>query len=132
MGGSDVFNKFKDGEGNFKEDLISDVQGLLSLYEASYLSVQGEDILDEALEFTKTHLTKATQFGSPLADQVSYALRWPTRRGLPRKESRDYFSIYQQDDAHVKPLLKLAKLDYNIVQTLHQRDMKIITKYKLF
>ncbi|KAJ9145887.1 hypothetical protein P3X46_028215 [Hevea brasiliensis] len=83
---SDVFSKFKDGEGNFKEDLINDVHGLLSLYEASYLSVQGEDILDEALEFTKTHLIMANQFGSPLAGQVSHALRWPIRRGLPRKE----------------------------------------------
>ncbi|KAJ9145893.1 hypothetical protein P3X46_028221 [Hevea brasiliensis] len=126
---SDVFSKFKDGEGNFKEDLINDVHGLLSLYEASYLSVQGEDILDEALEFTKTHLIMATQFGSPLADQVSHALRWPIRRGLPRKESRDYFSIYQQDEADIKPLLKLAKLDYNIVQMLHQKDMNMITKW---
>ncbi|KAF2290803.1 hypothetical protein GH714_015536 [Hevea brasiliensis] len=131
VGESDVFSKFKDGKGNFKEDLINDVHGLLSLYEASYLSVQGEDILDEALEFTKTHLIMATQFGSSLADQVSHALRWPIRRGLPRKESRDYFSIYQQDEAHIKPLLKLAKLDYNIVQMLHQKDMNMITKFGL-
>ncbi|KAF2290747.1 hypothetical protein GH714_015293 [Hevea brasiliensis] len=51
---SDVFNKFKDREGNFREDLTNDVQGLLSLYEASHLCVRGEDTLDEALEFTKT------------------------------------------------------------------------------
>ncbi|KDP31579.1 hypothetical protein JCGZ_14804 [Jatropha curcas] len=124
---TDVFNKFKDSEGNFKEYLIKDVQGLLSLYEASYLSIQGETILDEACEFTKTHLM-ATQLSSPLAHQVSHALRWPVRRGLPRKEAWHYFSIYKQSEEHSETLLKLAKLDYNIVQKLHQKDMSSITK----
>ena len=34
LGGKvDVFNKFKDNMGNFKESLIKDVRGMLSLYE---------------------------------------------------------------------------------------------------
>ncbi|KDP31578.1 hypothetical protein JCGZ_14803 [Jatropha curcas] len=125
---ADVFNKFKDSEGNFKEYVIKDVQGLLSLYEASYLSIQGETILDEAFEFTKTHLI-ATQLSSALSDQLSHALRWPVRRGLPRKEAWHYFSIYKQREEHSETLLKLAKLDYNIVQKLHQKDMSRITKW---
>ncbi|CAN0896594.1 Alpha-copaene synthase [Linum grandiflorum] len=34
----DVFTKFKDDDGNFIEELASDVEGLLSLYEASHLA----------------------------------------------------------------------------------------------
>ncbi|KAJ4718981.1 Valencene synthase [Melia azedarach] len=51
-----VFEKFKDEESKFKATLISDVQGLLSLYEAAHLAIPGEDILDEAITFATTHL----------------------------------------------------------------------------
>ncbi|XP_057994352.1 probable terpene synthase 3 [Hevea brasiliensis] len=71
----------------------------------------------------------ATQFGSPLADQVSHALRWPIRRRVPRKGSRGHFSIYQLGETHIEPSLKLAKLDYNIGQTMHQKDMSSVTKW---
>uniref|UniRef100_M1BR35 Sesquiterpene synthase 2 n=1 Tax=Solanum tuberosum TaxID=4113 RepID=M1BR35_SOLTU len=53
---SDVFKQFTDQDGKFKETLTNDVQGLLSLYEASHLRVRDEEILEEALTFTTTHL----------------------------------------------------------------------------
>ncbi|KAJ4705688.1 Terpene synthase [Melia azedarach] len=53
----DIFNKFKDEEGKFfKESLKKDVEGIRSLYEAAHLSIRGEEILDEALAFTKVLL----------------------------------------------------------------------------
>ena len=52
----DVFNKFKDNRVNFKESLIKDVRGMLSLYEATHVRVYGEDMLDETLKFTTIHL----------------------------------------------------------------------------
>ncbi|KAE8677366.1 putative Peroxidase superfamily protein [Hibiscus syriacus] len=52
----DVFNKFTDDEGEFKEELASDVKGLIRLYEASQFRINGEKILDEALVFTTKHL----------------------------------------------------------------------------
>ncbi|XP_021909815.1 (-)-germacrene D synthase-like, partial [Carica papaya] len=43
-----IFNKFKNKDGNFKESLCSNVIDILELYEASYLQVHGEAILEEA------------------------------------------------------------------------------------
>nr|GMD31318.1 (-)-germacrene D synthase-like [Ipomoea batatas] len=51
-----VLEKFKDCNGKFKESLINNVQAMLSLYEASHLRVHDEQILEEALIFTTSHL----------------------------------------------------------------------------
>nr|GEY78513.1 alpha-isocomene synthase [Tanacetum cinerariifolium] len=53
---SDVFKSYKDKNGDFKEPLENDIAGLLELYEATYLRVPGEVILDDALAFTKARL----------------------------------------------------------------------------
>ena len=50
-----------DKRGRFNETLITNVQGMLALYEVAHLRVHGEDILEEALAFTTTHL-KAIHF----------------------------------------------------------------------
>ena len=90
LGGKvDIFNKFKDNMGNFKESLANDVKGMLSFYEGTHIRVHGEDILDEALKFTTTHLeSMAINFSHPLAPQVSHALNRPIRKCLPRVEAR--------------------------------------------
>ncbi|KAI3819791.1 hypothetical protein L1987_13643 [Smallanthus sonchifolius] len=54
----DIFNKYKDENGPFKESLTNDVQGLLELYEATYWRAQGDDLLEDALVFTRTHIIK--------------------------------------------------------------------------
>ncbi|KAH9778797.1 alpha-humulene/(-)-(E)-beta-caryophyllene synthase [Citrus sinensis] len=87
----DVFEKFKDDEGRFKSSLINDVQGMLSLYEAAYMAVRGEHILDEAIAFTTTHLKSlvAQDHVTPkLAEQINHALYRPLRKTLPRLEAR--------------------------------------------
>ena len=125
----DVFNKFKDKEGNFKEYLIGDSLGMLALYEATHLMVHGEDILEEALAFTTTHLqSMATDPNNPLAKQVIRALKRPIRKGLTRVEATHYISIYQQDGSHNKSLLKLAKLDFNLLQSLHRKELSEISR----
>ena len=91
-----MFNEFKDEKGNFKKALVSDVRGMLGLYEAVHLRVNGEDILDEALAFTTTHLRSMVEhLEYPLAEQVAHALKQPIRKGLERLEARRFMSIYQ-------------------------------------
>ncbi|KAF3943865.1 hypothetical protein CMV_029611 [Castanea mollissima] len=126
----DAFNKFKDEDGQFKESLTSNVEGMLAFYEATHLRVHGEDILDEALEFTATHLkSTASLIGNPLAAQITRALKQPLHKGIPRLEARRYISIYEQDASHNKVLLKLSILDFNLVQSLHKEELGYITRW---
>ncbi|KAF3441248.1 hypothetical protein FNV43_RR15161 [Rhamnella rubrinervis] len=82
---SDIFNKFKDGEGNFKASLTVNVPGMISLFEAAHLRIRGEEILDEALAFTTTHLqSMVNDISHHLAQRVTLALRKPIRKNIPR------------------------------------------------
>ncbi|XP_048136396.1 (-)-germacrene D synthase-like isoform X1 [Rhodamnia argentea] len=128
---SDVFNKFKDSEGNFRESLINDVGGLLSLYEACRLRCHGDSILEEALSFATTYLESINEnkVSTSLAKQVSHALKQPLRKGLPRLEARHYIPLYQEDPSHDEVLLALAKLDFNLLQEQHQKELGKITRW---
>eukprot|EP00262_Sarcandra_glabra_P005167 TRINITY_DN1649_c0_g1_i3.p1 TRINITY_DN1649_c0_g1~~TRINITY_DN1649_c0_g1_i3.p1 ORF type:complete len:347 (+),score=48.21 TRINITY_DN1649_c0_g1_i3:645-1685(+) len=44
-----------------------------------------------------------------------------------RLEARHYISAYQEDEKRDDILLELAKLDFNLLQSLHQRELKEIT-----
>ncbi|KAL6321843.1 hypothetical protein AAG906_035542 [Vitis piasezkii] len=125
-----IFNKFMDKRGRFKETLITNVQGMLALYEAAHLKVHGEDILEEALAFTTTHLKVMVEhLGYPLAEQVAHALNRPIRKGLERLEARWYMPVYQDEAFHDKTLLKLAKLDFNLVQSLHKEELSNLARW---
>ncbi|XP_059665358.1 valerianol synthase TPS1A-like [Cornus florida] len=127
---SDIFNKFKDSNGEFKENLTSDVMGMLNLYEAAHLRIHGEDILDEALAFTITHLESMVTHLSPfLAKQVMHALNQPLHMGIPRVETRYYISIYQEDVSKNELLLKLAKLDFNQLQSMHKQELCHVSRW---
>ncbi|CAJ2669832.1 unnamed protein product [Trifolium pratense] len=125
-----VFKKFKDEEGNFSERLlIGNVEGMLSLYEATHLMVHGEDILEEALSFTTTHLESVAKLSHSLAIQVKRSLRQTVHKNMPRLEARSYISIYEQDPSHNENLLILAKLDFNMLQRLHQIEFGNVSKW---
>uniref|UniRef100_M1BR34 Sesquiterpene synthase 2 n=1 Tax=Solanum tuberosum TaxID=4113 RepID=M1BR34_SOLTU len=128
---SDVFKQFTNQDGKFKETLTNDVQGLLSLYEASHLRVRDEEILEEALTFTTTHLESIVSnlSNNSLKVEVTEALKQPIRKTLPRVGARKYISIYENNDAHNHLLLKFAKLDFNLLQKFHQRELSELTRW---
>lgn len=108
--------------------MINDAQGILSLYEAAYFAIHGEDILDEALTFTTSQLNSMLLSDHHhLAEQISHALKHPLRKSLSRLEARFFMSsVYPRDDSHNETLLKFAKLDFNILQALHQKELSDI------
>ena len=127
---TDVFEKFKDEQGHTREALASDVEGMLSLYEAAHLRVRGERVLDDALAFTSTHLELMIIHLTPsLASKVKHNLRHPLFKNIPWLEAWRYISFYQDDPSHDETLLSFAKMDFNILQKLHQNELGNISKY---
>ncbi|RXI03549.1 hypothetical protein DVH24_004201 [Malus domestica] len=130
-----MFNKFKDDDGKFKESLVNNVIGLLSLYEATQLRVHGEDILEEALTFTTTHLKSVeNRLSSPLSELVTHALYQPFWKGNPRLEARRYLSIYQEDDSHNETLFNFCKVGFQSLaaspseRTKWSKDLDFVSK----
>ncbi|KAJ6744432.1 hypothetical protein OIU79_030708 [Salix purpurea] len=112
--------------------MINDVKGkgILSFYEASFLSVHGEQILDEAHVFTKANLESLAIQSSPrLGDHIRNALICPFNKGLPRIEARKYISFYEEDESRNDTLLKFAKIDFNRVQLLHKQDLHSLEEF---
>ncbi|XP_019190267.1 PREDICTED: (-)-germacrene D synthase-like [Ipomoea nil] len=103
---------------------------MLSLYEASHLRVHGEQILEEALTFTTSHLESILpHLSNPLRSQVSEALKQPIRRRLTRLDAQKFISSYEHGGTHDALLLKFAKLDFNLLQKQHQRELGILTRW---
>nr|AMU19318.1 germacrene D synthase [Thapsia villosa var. laciniata] len=128
---SDVFYKFKDINRKFMENLAKDVRGTLSLFEATHLMVHGEAILEDALEFTTSHLNLYlnSDLNDPYVGLVGRALKYPLRKSLNRLVARHYISIYDKFSWHNPVLLDLAKRDFNLVQKLHQIELGYITRW---
>ncbi|TYI04270.1 hypothetical protein ES332_A10G005500v1 [Gossypium tomentosum] len=128
---SDIFNKFKDGDGEFK---VSDTKGMISLYEASQFRINGELILDEACTFTTSQLkSMVSQTSTHYAQYIENALYCPYQRGVPRLEARQYICFYEKDDdeARNETLLKFAKHDFNRIQMMLQQELSNLCRFDI-
>ncbi|PIN06856.1 Viridiflorene synthase [Handroanthus impetiginosus] len=126
-----IFNRFTEKNGEFKKTLFDDIKGVLSLYEAAYLRTQGEEILEKALSFSSAHLefVGPNLSESPLRKQVLHALEQSLHRGIPRVESRRFISLYEEDESKNESLLRLAKLDFNLLQMLHKKELYEVSRW---
>ncbi|PIN22718.1 Bicyclogermacrene synthase [Handroanthus impetiginosus] len=122
-----IFEKFKDAKGDFKiSNTDEGVKGVLEFYEATHLRVHDEDVLDHGFVFSRNYLESVLpRLTNPvIAEQVHHALtQYSNRRGLPRLEARHYISIYGQYASHHEGLLRFAILDFNLLQSLHKREL---------
>ncbi|KAH9751675.1 Beta-myrcene/(E)-beta-ocimene synthase 2 [Citrus sinensis] len=94
----EVFNGLKDGQGGF---ICDDFKGILSLHEASYYSLEGESIMEEAWQFTSKHLKEAMISKSKeehvfVAEQAKRALELPLHWKVPMLEARCKLRLLQK------------------------------------
>ncbi|BAS84291.1 Os03g0362032, partial [Oryza sativa Japonica Group] len=123
-----VFDKFIDSKGSFRASLSSDTRGLLSLYNAAHMAMPGEEGLDDAIAFARHHLRSIQgKLRLPMAEQVSRALDIPLPRAPRRLETVRYIAEYEHEPAFDGVALELAKLDFELVRSLHLRELKALT-----
>ncbi|KAH6774986.1 hypothetical protein C2S52_012547 [Perilla frutescens var. hirtella] len=126
----DVFDKFVGKDSKWKESLSSDVEGLLSLYEAAHTRIHNENVLDDAVAFTVHHLTGLlTNLESPIKEKVEQALKRSIHKGLPLLNVRFYISVYGRDASTEEFLVKLAKLNFNFLQNIYRKELAELMRW---
>nr|AAK83561.1 delta-selinene synthase [Abies grandis] len=145
---SGVLKNFKDENGKFFCNFSGEegrgdkrVRSMLSLLRASEISFPGEKVMEEAKAFTREYLTQVltgrgdvTDLDESLLREVKYALEFPWHCSVPRWEARSFIEIYGHNHSWLKSninqkMLKLAKLDFNILQCKHQKEIQFITRW---
>nr|AER36088.1 nerolidol synthase [Actinidia chinensis]ANE83804.1 nerolidol synthase [synthetic construct] len=129
---ADVFNNFKDKEGRFRSELSTDIRGLMSLYEASQLRIEGEDILDQAADFSSQLLGRWTKDPNHHeARLVSNTLTHPYHKSLATfmGQKLSYMNCKGPNWDGVDNLQELAKMDLTIVQSIHQKEVFQVSQW---
>ncbi|XP_073134744.1 beta-farnesene synthase-like, partial [Henckelia pumila] len=128
-----VFDRFmKDTDDEFSSDLKSDIKGLLSLYEATGVRIQGENVLEEAITFTTYHLNRfRSEIDSNLLirEKVSRALHQSIHREVPIIGARYYIPIYEKEESSNELIVRFAKLNFNYLQSLYQKELFDLTRW---
>ncbi|KAF4380278.1 hypothetical protein F8388_024571 [Cannabis sativa] len=144
----EIFNVFKDEiTSKFKARTSGeDIIGVLALYEASFYGKKSESILEEArvssiecLENYVATMTMERNKPSLLVNDydddnnmlllVNHALELPLYWRITRSEARWFIDLYEKNHNMNSTLLEFAKLDYNMVQSIYQEDLKHLSRW---
>nr|XP_043623709.1 (E)-beta-ocimene synthase, chloroplastic-like [Erigeron canadensis] len=126
--------RFKDSRGVLAGRLQKNTKALLSIYEASYLALDGETDLNEAKLFATENLlnklhNNSGEYEVLMNEQVKHALDIPLYRMMARLEARWYIDAYSKREDANRLLLELATLNFNMVQSVHKIDLQELSKW---
>ncbi|KAI4299246.1 hypothetical protein L6164_032723 [Bauhinia variegata] len=125
-----VFDKFTDKEGKFNQDLVQGIQGMVNLYEASHLGIAGEEILEEAQQFSEKVLKgKMANLDPDKAKLVRSTLEQPFHKSLAMFTARNFIGDYHGTNECSPALQGLAKINFNLVQSLLRNEILQISKW---
>ncbi|KAG6472731.1 hypothetical protein ZIOFF_070208 [Zingiber officinale] len=127
---TDVLRRFHDGRGEFMASLSKEMDGLMNLFEASNLNTGGELILYRANEFSSHHLRSyMASLGPEFAVTIEHVLETPSHMTLQRFQARKYLdSDNFYHNLHVR---ELGEMDFTMLQSLHQKELKEVTRVVL-
>ncbi|KAI0493033.1 hypothetical protein KFK09_027309 [Dendrobium nobile] len=127
----DLISCFKKEEESFNQNNQLDVKGMLNLYEASFLAMEGEDELDEAGKFAMKHLKyhDRSLLSAQLVEQIEHALELPLHWRMSRLHTRWFIDAYERQKNFNPTLLELAKLDFNMVQSIYKTELQELSRW---
>lgn len=120
---------FLDEKGEFSANLTTEIEGMVNLFEASHLNT-GEEILKKAYAFTAQHLRSSLPNLEPEAVTVlSQTLENPSHLCLRRYRARQYLNHLQEPQTRKAVIQELARMDFSLILSLHQQELKEITRH---
>ncbi|WMV12659.1 hypothetical protein MTR67_006044 [Solanum verrucosum] len=135
----EIFDGFYDNTTGFGEiHHNEDTKGMLYLYEASFLAIEGEKELELARNLTEKHLREyladknKNDMDQNLVELVHHALEVPLHWRMLRLETKWFINYYKKrQDMMIPFMLELATLDFNIVQETHIKDLKYVARWNI-
>nr|QWQ79599.1 TPS41 [Juglans sigillata] len=114
-----TFKSFINESGDFKECLCVDIEGILAF------------ILEKASDFATKHLKEYVDQSKDqyLCMMVNHALELPLHWRVTRLEAWWFIDAYRSREDMNPTLLELAELDFNMVQAVHQEDLKELSRW---
>ncbi|CAJ2639778.1 unnamed protein product [Trifolium pratense] len=128
---SDLFDNLKCTQNTFRVKYGEDVKGLISLYEASQLSIEGEDDLKYlgylCLELLQEWLLRHHDHDE--ARYVANTLQCPIHYGLSRFMDKSIFVNDLKAKNEWNCLDELAKINSSIVKLMNQNEIIEVSKW---
>nr|QHZ00922.1 terpene synthase 15 [Taiwania cryptomerioides]WBO26430.1 linalool synthase [Taiwania cryptomerioides] len=135
---SGVLENFKGKDGQFlssNSQSNQDVKIMLNLFRASLIAFPGEKVMEEAKVFATTYLKQAMTNieDANLSQEIQFNLQYGWHTNMPRLEARNYIDIYEANTSWMKctnkKILDLAKLDFNMVQSMQQQELQVLSRW---
>nr|WNI01966.1 terpene synthase [Psidium guajava] len=126
---TDVFERFKDKINGFVE---GNIKGMTELYEASQMSIEGEDILDEAKDFSSKFLNALLicDLDHEQARTIESTLRYPYRKSFTRwLQPQTFVNDMPGANSWMEDLLEVANRERRIVHSGHRKEIHQINKW---
>ncbi|KAK3431796.1 hypothetical protein EUGRSUZ_E03606 [Eucalyptus grandis] len=128
---ADVFEYFNDKGKGFVMKLEGNIKGMMELYEASQMSMEGEDILDEAGCFSSNYLNAllTCDLDHEQARMIESTLQYPYRKSFARLLApQSFVNDMLGANSWMEDLLEVANRKRRIDQYVHQEEIHQINK----
>ncbi|KAK6919444.1 Terpene synthase, N-terminal domain [Dillenia turbinata] len=128
----DVVNQTNDQDASFHHDLHSTALRFRILRQTGYyvpqscfFGLEDEKTIDDANVFATKHLKDLNEakLAPLMARKVNHALDMPLHWRLNRVEARWFIDTYREETNKNPPLLEFARLDFSMVQSIHQKEV---------
>ncbi|KAL0925855.1 hypothetical protein M5K25_004226 [Dendrobium thyrsiflorum] len=130
-----LVKSYKYESGCFRPFVFDNIKGMLSLYEASFLAMDGEDEIDDAQDFALKHLNDFMRSNSStnplLAQHIAMALELPLHHRIPKFQAQMFIKhSHHIEEINVDSIvLELGQLDFNMTQSIYKWELKEISEW---